>query len=705
MDVRWSNALRWLVVGLAALALVACGPDDEDDGEEPDASADATADVSMDDGGGPDDATDDTGTPDTTADIGGDAGMDADTDGSPEATEFQVTLENVSDASGFPTPFAPGAWAVHAEANPLFETNTTDRPDGLETLAEDGGGSSLAESIAGSEGVSETGTFGSEGPVTPGNSTSFTVEAAPEDGALSFASMFVQSNDVFVAPGSDGIELFDEEGMPFGERDVTDQLAFYDAGTERNQAPGFGRDQAPRQESAGDGAEEGVVSEFNGATRALPHAHGLAFLNVQESDGTFTFELLNISGTTSGVDSPIAPVFYARHDSSWSLFSPGSEAGAPLETLAEDGSPSDLVSEHAETDGVATAAAAATPVDGSEEGPAPPGDSFRFEVEPSEDASTLSFAAMLVESNDAFLALRGSGVELMSDGEPRSVGEVETEIRRRLAVWDAGTEQNQVPGVGSNQPPRQEEAGAGPEDPDSEIRLYRDSTNDLSGEMAGGFLEISVEHGDADSDFEVTVTNTSDSIAYTGSLSPLAWATTDGETTLFETGDQASDGLESLAEDGMAGELADELFAGVGESGVASTPAGADEAGPIMPGDSYEFTVTPDADHRYLNLASMVIPSNDTFVALGETGVALLDSDGNRRDASAVGDDITDTLAAYNAGTEADQAGAIGLDQPPRQDGADTGPAEGDGSVRELDDPVWSYPTVEEALTVTVEPM
>ena len=57
--------------------------------------------------------------------------------------------------------------------------------------------------------------------------------------------MFVQSNDLFFAPEL-GIPLFDEMGRPM-IGDVTMQIDLWDAGTEQNEAPGVGVNQAPRQ--------------------------------------------------------------------------------------------------------------------------------------------------------------------------------------------------------------------------------------------------------------------------------------------------------------------------------------------------------------------------------------------------------------------------------------------------------------------------
>jgi len=81
------------------------------------------------------------------------------------------------------------------------------------------------------------------GPLFPGDAYEFTVNAGPNvlpgDGAtrLSFITMFVQSNDLFFAPGEEGIALYDEQGNPIGEGtpvDVTDQVELWDSGTEVN---------------------------------------------------------------------------------------------------------------------------------------------------------------------------------------------------------------------------------------------------------------------------------------------------------------------------------------------------------------------------------------------------------------------------------------------------------------------------------------
>jgi hypothetical protein len=183
-----------------------------------------------------------------------------------ETTSFVVRIENVGDAAqaALTTAFAPGVWVVHTTADPLFSTGQADRGQGLEALAEDGDPSSLATAVVSQSGVSAGGVFDTPvgatepGALLPGQAYEFTVEAMPGD-MLSLATMFVQSNDLFYAPGGQGIALFNSDGTPVSG-DVTGQIQLWDAGTEVNQQPGLGPDQAPRQAGLDSGPDEnGVV--------------------------------------------------------------------------------------------------------------------------------------------------------------------------------------------------------------------------------------------------------------------------------------------------------------------------------------------------------------------------------------------------------------------------------------------------------------
>jgi hypothetical protein len=183
-----------------------------------------------------------------------------------ETTSFVVRIENVGDAAqaALTTSFGPGVWVVHTAADPLFSAGQADRGQGLEALAEDGDPSGLAASVVSQTGVSAGGVFDTPvgatepGTLLPGQAYEFTVEAVPGD-MLSLATMFVQSNDLFYAPDGQGIALFNSDGTPVSG-DVTGQIQLWDAGTEVNQQPGLGPDQAPRQAGLDSGPDEnGVV--------------------------------------------------------------------------------------------------------------------------------------------------------------------------------------------------------------------------------------------------------------------------------------------------------------------------------------------------------------------------------------------------------------------------------------------------------------
>ena len=169
-------------------------------------------------------------------------------------TDYVITIE-VSSMSH--SPIAPVVWAVHRGANPFIAGDMGARLEGLESLAEDGNPEGLAASVgmlgdvtahgvvAVPDGASEA------GAAAPGHSYSFTVSVG-EDEKVSFATMYVQSNDLFFSPGPEGLSF----AMDMGDGDVTDHIILYDAGTEMNEAPGEGPNQAPRQSTPNTGMDE-----------------------------------------------------------------------------------------------------------------------------------------------------------------------------------------------------------------------------------------------------------------------------------------------------------------------------------------------------------------------------------------------------------------------------------------------------------------
>ena len=184
-------------------------------------------------------------------------------------TTFLIRIENVAPDGGL-TILAPGAYELNDHPVAFFTPGEQDRGEGLEALAEDGNPGVLVDAInemmAGDMMSFVSMVFDTPvgadapGPAGAGAAYEFTVDAYAGQ-YLTFATMFVQSNDWFFSPGSDGIELFDPDGNPL-LGDITDQIFLWDAGTEVDQTPGEGADQAPRQAGPNSGQSEGGIVEL-----------------------------------------------------------------------------------------------------------------------------------------------------------------------------------------------------------------------------------------------------------------------------------------------------------------------------------------------------------------------------------------------------------------------------------------------------------
>ncbi|HEV8388991.1 MAG TPA: spondin domain-containing protein [Dongiaceae bacterium] len=180
----------------------------------------------------------------------------ATTDG---GTTFTIKISSVSandtlkvaGSAAVKAPIAPGVFLLDSSAA-AFEVGKAASAE-LQALAEDGNFEPLQLALMDKFGARA-------GMFAPG--LEFTVTAKPGD-RLSFATMFVQSNDKFYAPAGGGLALFDANGRPVAG-DLTASVRLFDAGTEIDQQPGAGADQAPRQKGANQGADQsGMVAEAN----------------------------------------------------------------------------------------------------------------------------------------------------------------------------------------------------------------------------------------------------------------------------------------------------------------------------------------------------------------------------------------------------------------------------------------------------------
>jgi hypothetical protein len=261
--------------GLATLALAGCLGEGGGNGDGTDGNDGMNGSDGM---GGDGDGMNDSD------DMNDSDGMDGD-DGMTESATVRVRIENVASAEFYPADTStdgavwvtPGAYAVHAGENPIYELGEP-ASIGLEALAEAGpptgfeGEDGLVDELGASTDVHDSGAYvpadtvadpndptgevPGAPPIAPGGAFEFEATVAPGQ-RLSFASMFVPSNDVFVSTDEAGIALWPEGDGPV-DGDVTDAVGLFDAGTEPNaEPPGTGPDQAPAQDAPDQGADEG----------------------------------------------------------------------------------------------------------------------------------------------------------------------------------------------------------------------------------------------------------------------------------------------------------------------------------------------------------------------------------------------------------------------------------------------------------------
>ncbi|SMO79358.1 spondin domain-containing protein [Fodinibius sediminis] len=173
--------------------------------------------------------------------------------GSGPTAEYEVTIENVSESY---TILKSDAFAVYHEGNPIFDEGKPATGNG----PEEGMFDKLVSSLSSDGNVSERGGFnqpaGANGPgsLLPGEQYKFRFTAAQGD-RLTFATMYIQSNDLFCSSTEQGVTLFSAANRISG--DITDQILLWDAGTEVNEKPGGGGHQVLRQTGLGTGTQEG----------------------------------------------------------------------------------------------------------------------------------------------------------------------------------------------------------------------------------------------------------------------------------------------------------------------------------------------------------------------------------------------------------------------------------------------------------------
>lgn len=350
----------------------------------------------------------------------------------------------------------------------------------------------------------------------------------------------------------------------------------------------------------------------------------------------------------------------------------------------------------------------------------PPGGSQSFSFNAGK-GSYLSFSTMFVKSNDLFYGFSDTGLELYDMTGNAVTGDVTSNIM----LWDAGTEVNEEPGIGANQPMNQTGPNTGI-DENSVVHLENDM---YDYPMTNTVIKVTLAH-DGGTMFTATVENLSSTATITTPLAPGAWAVHNNQANLFINGATASVEIEKLAEDGdnsidsflmsnsgyfspfapgaysiggntifMNGQPAVTGLEGLAEDGNASgyanvfnTPNGAGSPGPIFPSGSYSFTFSANETDN-LSFALMLVQSNDWFVGADAINLFL--------NGSPISGDITSMLDLYYAGTEIDEHAGSGNNQPPRQMGSNSGVDENGNTVIETN--AGSHvPSVSEMIKVTI---
>ena len=587
------------------------------------------------------------------------------------AAQFTVRIENLG------TLLAPGAWVAQRGGTPFFTDGQPDRGAGLEALAEDGNPAQLASTLHPNSGVFTT-PVGADGPgpLTPGNAYEFTFVARP-GGRLSFATMYVQSNDLFLAPGETGIALFTDDGLPISG-DITDQIGLWDAGTEVNEEPGVGGNQAPRQAGANTGAHEGGVVRLVDDGFTYPAVADIVRVTVTSRGGLYigTIDDGDMDGDTSdgqtGLDIAITPDVLFLTNALISYFQDpllvaltSDEAtldGASGGTLAIAGN--EWVLTDYSPDG--TLVLNGTLNVGEDQLPSIP---ITGELTASGAFNGTVSLDLLVDVSTAEPSATGTIIV----GVPYDINDILAAAEELAGDGDMDDDADGDDGMDDDA-----DGDDGMDDDSSEVPIT--SARTFSSDPAAGLAEPRVP-----AQFTVRIENIGTVLA------PGAWVAQRGGEPFFTDGQpDHGAGLEALAEDGNPAQLAASLPR---NSGVFTTPVGAADPGPLTPGNAYEFRFVARPGDR-LSFATMYVQSNDLFLAPGETGIALF------VDGQPISGDITAQIDLWDAGTEVNEEPGVGANQAPRQAAANTGADEG-GVVRLVADG-YTYPAVADIVRITI---
>ena len=137
--------------------------------------------------------------------------------------------------------------------------------------------------------------------------------------------------------------------------------------------------------------------------------------------------------------------------------------------------------------------------------------------------------------------------------------------------------------------------------------MFKTMRNTLATAAIGGLLLSSTTAlADGNTAYQVTITNITNSINFT----PILVTSHRRGVSLYEPGSPASAELAAIAEGGDTAPLAAVLEADPRVADVQNS------GGLLEPGQSVTVTVSARRGARYISLASMMLPTNDGFIAL-----------------------------------------------------------------------------------------
>jgi hypothetical protein len=199
----------------------------------------------------------------------------------------------------------------------------------------------IVENVLESKPLVESGTFqgtGSPAVIMPGQFASITFSAAKGE-AISFATMYGWSNDLFFAPANPGILVYDKNGVPI-QGDVSSQIALWDNGTRENQVPGQNVNHPGIANTANITQVNGTDAQGNTYLSASTLVNASLKYN---GNSSFTLTIMNNSGGTAN-ETPLSPGVWAvsyiaggQLLNSTPLYTSGATTTAGLTAISEMG--------------------------------------------------------------------------------------------------------------------------------------------------------------------------------------------------------------------------------------------------------------------------------------------------------------------------------------------------------------------------------